>query len=167
MSDMTINQARAAVDAARNKSAEIDTKMNIAIVDGGGSLKAFLRMDGAWLGSIDIAIKKARTARYFDMNTGEIGKLSQPGGALFNIEHSNDGPDHLPPAGYQSGRGTRSSERSESPAVRSRTTTRWPQPAPRRSPDIRGAVPELLQGVEAARSLAMTDPITRLNAALR
>ena len=91
MSDMTINQARAAVDAARNKSAEIDTKMNIAIVDGGGSLKAFLRMDGAWLGSIDIAIKKARTARYFDMNTGEIGKLSQPGGALFNIEHSNDG----------------------------------------------------------------------------
>ena len=48
-------------------------------------------MDGAWLGSIDIAIKKARTARFFDMNTGEIGKLSQPGGALYNIEHSNGG----------------------------------------------------------------------------
>ena len=48
-------------------------------------------MDGAWLGSIDIAIKKARTARMFDMNTGEIGKLSQPGGSLYNIEHSNDG----------------------------------------------------------------------------
>lgn len=91
MSDITLKQARAAVDAARNKSAEIDTKMNIAIVDAGGNLKAFARMDGAWLGSIDIAIKKARTARYFDMNTGEIGKLSQPGGALFNIEHSNGG----------------------------------------------------------------------------
>ena len=91
MSDITMNQARAAVDAARNKSGEIDTKMNIAIVDAGGNLKAFARMDGAWLGSIDIAIKKARTARYFDMNTGEIGKLSQPGGALFNIEHSNGG----------------------------------------------------------------------------
>ena len=91
MSDITMNQARAAVDAARNKSGEIDTKMNIAIVDAGANLKAFLRMDGAWLGSIDIAIKKARTARYFDMNTGEIGKLSQPGGALFNIEHSNGG----------------------------------------------------------------------------
>ena len=91
MSDITMNRARAAVDAARNKSGEIDTKMNIAIVDAGANLKAFLRMDGAWLGSIDIAIKKARTARYFDMNTGEIGKLSQPGGALFNIEHSNGG----------------------------------------------------------------------------
>ena len=46
-------------------------------------------MDGAWLGSIDIAIRKAKTARFFDMNTGEIGKLSQPGGSLFGIEHSN------------------------------------------------------------------------------
>ncbi len=91
MSDITMNQARAAVEAARTKSGEVDTKMNIAIVDAGGNLKAFARMDGAWLGSIDIAIKKARTARYFDMNTGEIGKLSQPGGALFNIEHSNGG----------------------------------------------------------------------------
>jgi len=48
-------------------------------------------MDGAWLGSIDISIRKARTARWFDMNTGEIGKLSQPGGPLYGIEHSNDG----------------------------------------------------------------------------
>ncbi len=48
-------------------------------------------MDGAWLGSVDIAVRKAKTARFFDMNTGEIGKLSQPGGSLFNIEHSNGG----------------------------------------------------------------------------
>jgi uncharacterized protein GlcG (DUF336 family) len=48
-------------------------------------------MDGAWLGSIDISIRKARTARFFDMNTGELGKLSQPGGSLYNIEHSNGG----------------------------------------------------------------------------
>jgi uncharacterized protein GlcG (DUF336 family) len=48
-------------------------------------------MDGAWLGSIDISIKKARTARFFDMNTGELGKASQPGGPLYNIEHSNGG----------------------------------------------------------------------------
>ena len=65
--------------------------MDIAVVDAGGNLKAFFRMDGAWLGSIDIAIKKAKTAREFDMNTEEIGKLSQPGGPLFNIEHSNGG----------------------------------------------------------------------------
>ncbi len=89
--DITFEQARAAVDAARTSAEEIDTKMDIAIVDAGGNLKAFLRMDGAWLGSIDISIKKAKTARFFDMPTGEIGKLSQPGGPLFGIEHSNDG----------------------------------------------------------------------------
>lgn len=65
--------------------------MDIAVVDAGANLKAFVRMDGAWLGSIDIALRKARTARYFDMNTGQIGELSQPGGPLFGIEHSNGG----------------------------------------------------------------------------
>jgi uncharacterized protein GlcG (DUF336 family) len=65
--------------------------MDIAIVDAGGNLKSFVRMDGAWLGSIDISIKKAKTARFFDMPTGAIGELSQPGGPLYGIEHSNDG----------------------------------------------------------------------------
>ena len=91
MSDITIKQARAAVDAARAKAQEVGANMNIAIVDAGANLKAFARMDRAWLGSIDISIKKAKTARFFDMDTGEIGKLSQPGGDLYNIEHSNDG----------------------------------------------------------------------------
>ena len=91
MSDMTLSQAKAATAAAIEKSLEIGVKMDIAVVDAGGNLKAFFRMEGAWLGSIDIAIKKARTARNFDMPTGEIGKLSQPGGPLYNIEHSNGG----------------------------------------------------------------------------
>ena len=91
MNDITLRQARGAVSTAIEKSNEIGVKMNIAIVDQGANLKAFARMDGAWLGSIDIAIKKARTSRLFDMNTGEIGKLSQPGGTLYNIEHSNEG----------------------------------------------------------------------------
>jgi uncharacterized protein GlcG (DUF336 family) len=73
------------------KAIETKTKMDIAVVDAGGNLKAFARMDGAWLGSIDIAIKKAKTARYFDMPSGEIGKLSQPGGPLYQIEVSNGG----------------------------------------------------------------------------
>ncbi len=89
--DITAEQARAIVTAAADRAEAIDTKMDIAVVDAGGNLKAFLRMDGAWLGSIDIAMRKARTARYFDMPTGEIGKLSQPGGPLYGIEHSNDG----------------------------------------------------------------------------
>jgi uncharacterized protein GlcG (DUF336 family) len=91
MSDITLQQAQAAVDAALEKSQQLGVKMDIAVVDAGANLKAFVRMDGAWLGSIDIAIKKAKTARFFDMDTGEIGKLSQPGGALYNIEHSNSG----------------------------------------------------------------------------
>ena len=89
--DMSLEQAQAALMAAVAKSDEIGTKMDIAVVDAGGNLKAFCRQDGAWLGSIDISQKKARTARFFDMNTGDIGGLSQPGGPLFNIEHSNRG----------------------------------------------------------------------------
>ncbi len=89
--DLTLEAAERIVAAAKKKAAEIHTKMDIAVVDAGGNLKAFVRMDGAWLGSIDIAQRKARTARWFDMNTGEIGKLSQPGGPLYAIEHSNGG----------------------------------------------------------------------------
>ena len=91
MSDMTLDQAHDVVKTAREKAAEIGTKMDIAVVDAGANLKFFIRMDGAWLGSIDIAIKKARTARFFDMPTGSIGELSQPAGPLYNIEHSNGG----------------------------------------------------------------------------
>ncbi|MFT7679071.1 MAG: hypothetical protein ACI8QC_003070 [Planctomycetota bacterium] len=91
MSDITLEQAQAVIAAAQSKAAEINTKMDIAVVDAGANLKAFVRMDGAWLGSIDIAQKKARTARFFDMPTGAIGGLSQPGGPLYNIEHSNGG----------------------------------------------------------------------------
>ncbi|WP_334172774.1 GlcG/HbpS family heme-binding protein [Sinomonas sp.] len=91
MTDITQAQADAVLSAARDAATATGTAMNIAVVDGGGNLKAFTRMDGAWLGSIDISIKKARTARFFDMPTGSIGELSQPGGPLFNIEVSNGG----------------------------------------------------------------------------
>ncbi|PSR52522.1 glycolate utilization protein [Adhaeribacter arboris] len=88
---LTLKQAEAAIQAAQQKAQELGVKMNIAVVDAGANVTAFARMDGAWLGSLDISIKKAKTARFFDMNTGEIGKLSQPGGPLYNIEHSNNG----------------------------------------------------------------------------
>lgn len=91
MADITLRQATAVVRAAQKKAEEIGVKMNIAVVDAGANLKAFVRLDGAWLGSVDISIKKAKTARFFDMPTGEIGKLSQPGGSLYNIEYSNNG----------------------------------------------------------------------------
>ncbi len=89
--DVDLHSAPHIIEAAIKKAEELDTKMDICVVDAGANLKAFVRMDGAWLGSIDIAIKKAKTARFFDMDTGAIGGLSQPGGPLYNIEHSNGG----------------------------------------------------------------------------
>ena len=89
--DITLEQAEKVVAAAKAKAEELGLKMNIAVVDAGANLKAFKRMDNAWLGSIDISIKKAKTARFFDFPTGVIGSLSQPGGSLFGIEHSNGG----------------------------------------------------------------------------
>ncbi|PWK26857.1 uncharacterized protein GlcG (DUF336 family) [Arcicella aurantiaca] len=89
--NISLEQAEKAIVAAKAKSIELGVKMNISIVDGGANLVAFARMDGAWLGSLDISLKKAKTARFFDMNTGIIGTLSQPGGSLYNIEHSNGG----------------------------------------------------------------------------
>ena len=88
---ITLEQAQAAIKAAHQKALDMGVKMNIAVVDAGANLTAFARMDDAWLGSLDISIKKAKTARFFDMPTGEIGKLAQPGGPLYNIEHSNGG----------------------------------------------------------------------------
>lgn len=89
--DLDLAAARQIVTAAIEKAQSIGAKMNIAVVDAGANLKAFARMDGAFLGSIDVAIKKAKTAKFFDMPTGEIGELSRPGGPLYLIEVSNGG----------------------------------------------------------------------------
>src|SRR4051794_12112179 len=89
--NVTLQQADKIIRAAHQKATEIKVPMNIAVVDRGSNLVAFIRMDGAWLGSVDIAIKKAKTANFFDMNSGDIGKLSQPGQPLYFIEISNGG----------------------------------------------------------------------------
>lgn len=89
--DVSTDEAQQIVRASMTKAQELDLKMNIAVVDAGGNLKAFARMDGAWLGSIDIAIKKANTARYFDMPTAALGPVAQPGESLYHIEFSNGG----------------------------------------------------------------------------
>lgn len=88
---MTLDAAHAAVDAARQRAEEIGVPMNIAVVDEGNNLTAFARMDGAWLGSIDIAQNKAYTSRAFDMSTKDLAPLCQPGQPLFGIHASNQG----------------------------------------------------------------------------
>jgi uncharacterized protein GlcG (DUF336 family) len=88
---VTLEAAQAVVDAARAKADEIGVPMNIAVVDDGNNLTAFARMDGAWLGSIDIAQNKAYTARSFDMSTKDLAPLCQPNQPLFGIHASNQG----------------------------------------------------------------------------
>ena len=89
--NITLSQAESAIAAAKEKALKIETKMNISVVDSGGNLVAFVRNDGAWLGSVDISIRKAKTAVYFQMDTAALSPLVQPGKPLFQIEHSNGG----------------------------------------------------------------------------
>jgi uncharacterized protein GlcG (DUF336 family) len=89
--NITLEQAEKAIAAAKNKATEINTKMDICVVDAGANLVAFVRMDGAWIGSIDISHKKARTAAWFTMDTASLVDAVQPGAPLYNIEHSNGG----------------------------------------------------------------------------
>jgi uncharacterized protein GlcG (DUF336 family) len=88
---LTMDNARSIIEAAIAKAKTIRQPMNIAIVDAGANLMAFARMDGAWLGSIDIAINKAFTAKAFDISTLELGRNSQPGDQFFGIHASNRG----------------------------------------------------------------------------
>ena len=89
--DLTLSQAQAVVRAATARAQAIKVPVNIAVVDAGGNLKAFARMDDAFIGSIDIAERKARTARYFNMSTRDLGKAAQPGQPLYGIEATNHG----------------------------------------------------------------------------
>ena len=88
---VTLADARRIIAAAESKAEAIGQPMNIAVADGGGNLVAHVRMDGAWLGSIDISINKAFTARAFDIATRDLAEQSQPGGQFFGIHVSNQG----------------------------------------------------------------------------
>jgi uncharacterized protein GlcG (DUF336 family) len=88
---VTLEDARRVIAAAERKAEEIGQPMNIAVVDVGGNLVAHVRMDNAWIGSVDIAINKAFTARAFDIGTKELSELSQSGEQFFGIHASNHG----------------------------------------------------------------------------
>src|SRR5687767_3629594 len=88
---VTLKDAKRIITAAEKKAEEIKQPMNIAVADAGGNLVAHIRMDNAWLGSIDISIKKAWTSRAFDIATKDLAEHSQSGGQFFGINASNDG----------------------------------------------------------------------------
>ncbi len=90
-SQVLLEDARRIIAAAEKKAAEIGQPMNIAVADAGGNLVAHVRMDNAWIGSIDISIKKAYTSRAFNIATKDLAEHSQSGGQFFGIHASNDG----------------------------------------------------------------------------
>ena len=88
---ITLEEAQNVIQAAQQRAQEMGQPMNIAVMDNGNNLKAFARMEDAWLGSIDIAIDKAYTSVSFLMSTQDIGEMAQPGQPLFGINTTNDG----------------------------------------------------------------------------
>lgn len=91
MSALTLEDARTVLAAAEKRAEEIGQPMNIAVVDAGGNLVAHERMDGAWMGSVNISINKAWTARAFDISTKDLGENSGPGQQFYGIHASNGG----------------------------------------------------------------------------
>ncbi len=88
---VNLEDARRIIAAAEKKAGEIGQPMNIAVVDSGGNLVSHVRMDKAWIGSVDISINKAWTARAFDVSTKDLAGLSQSGDQFFGIHASNRG----------------------------------------------------------------------------
>jgi uncharacterized protein GlcG (DUF336 family) len=88
---LTLKEARVVIAAAEKKAAKIKQPMNIAVADEGGNLVSHVRMDGAWIGSVDISIKKAWTSRAFDIATKDLAEHSQSGNQFFGIHASNGG----------------------------------------------------------------------------
>jgi uncharacterized protein GlcG (DUF336 family) len=88
---VTLKEARKVIEAAEARAEKIGQPMNIAVVDSGGNLVAHVRMDGAWVGSVDISINKAWTSRAFDISTKELSTMAQPGQDFYGIHASNKG----------------------------------------------------------------------------
>ncbi|HEY0146849.1 MAG TPA: heme-binding protein [Methylovirgula sp.] len=88
---VSLDQAEALVKTARAKAAEIGVAASIVVLDEAGHLKAFARMEHAWLGSIDVAMKKARTSVLFQMETQQVLEVCKPGAQAQGLELTNDG----------------------------------------------------------------------------
>ncbi len=88
---VSLEDARRVIAAAEKKADAIGQPMNIAVADEGGNIVAHVRMDNAWIGSIDISMKKAYTSRAFDITTKDLAANSQSGDQFFGIHASNDG----------------------------------------------------------------------------
>ena len=86
---LTLEGAKLMLLASELKARQIGVPMDIAIVDEGGNLLAFERMDGAKITGIDIAINKAFTAAASRRGTHEYAEVASPGKPAFGIHVSN------------------------------------------------------------------------------
>lgn len=91
LTTLSLDDARRVIAAGEDKAREIGSPSNVAVVDVGGNLVAHIRMDDAWIGSVDISINKAFTARAFDITTGDLADNAQPGDQFYGISASNHG----------------------------------------------------------------------------
>lgn len=89
--DLDLEQATELIERAQSAASETGVPVIIAVVDPATNLKAFARMDGAVLGSIDIAIKKAKTAALFECNSEDVWEYCKPGAPAHGLELSNGG----------------------------------------------------------------------------
>lgn len=91
LASLSLEDAQRVIQAGIEKAGEVGQPQNVAVVDVGGNLVAHARMDGAWIGSVDIAINKAFTSRAFDISTQDLSDNAQPGGQFYGIQVSNHG----------------------------------------------------------------------------
>jgi uncharacterized protein GlcG (DUF336 family) len=89
--EITLQQAERAIHLAKTKAEEIKVPVNIVVLDTGGHLKSFARMDNAFIGSIDIAMQKAKTAMLFRTNSEAVGDFLKPEAAAYGLENTNGG----------------------------------------------------------------------------
>src|SRR5919107_380089 len=101
---VTLEEARRVIDGAERKAEELGQPMDIAVVDAGGNLKAHVRMDGAFVGSITISINKAYTAIAFQQQTAHLQEETRPGGPIFGLSDAHGGGPPAFPRGIPLGR---------------------------------------------------------------
>jgi len=140
MSAVKLEDARRVISAAEKKAKETGQPMNIAVADEGGNIVAHVRMDNAWIGSIDVSMKKAYTSRAFDIETKDLAKHSQSGGQFFGIHASNNGKIMIF-AGGSSMRSSRRGAKTKSNMIELQTMTSRPIAKINRRPTARRVGP--------------------------
>lgn len=88
---VSLEDAQRVIAAGQSEASKIGSPSNVAVVDAGGNLVSHIRMDNAWVGSVDISINKAFTARAFDIATNDLAEQAQPGEQFYGIQGSNHG----------------------------------------------------------------------------